>query len=301
MDASLAPATRDAYQRTQEQLALLLRRPEGRQFFPVSVLELADFIGFRFEAGCSASTIATAMSAIAYGHRIRGLPDPTVDFDIKQLLAGARRLRTNQDSRLALSIQEVTRLCSVMRSLPLSPIDRAAFCAIIPLAFFALLRPGEVVIGNNAAHTVRIRHMLVQPGHLSVVVPSSKTSTNPFKVELVARPDIPICPVRAMHENMAIRGPGGDDDILFIDGHRRPLTCRNLTSALRQAGRIAGFEESRLSGHCLRISGASHGAALGMSELQLGQAGRWSSAALRRYVRRPISLLQVTPHGHGRH
>ncbi|KAF0301676.1 hypothetical protein FJT64_026050 [Amphibalanus amphitrite] len=46
--------------------------------------------------------------------------------------------------------------------------------------------------------------------------------------------------------------------------------------------RMAGLDAARLSGHCLRIGGASHGAAVGMTELQLGQAGRWSSQALRR-------------------
>ena len=45
---------------------------------------------------------------------------------------------------------------------------------------------------------------------------------------------------------------------------------------------------------CLRIGGTSHGASVGMSELQLCQAGRWSSRAVRRYVRQPTSVLQAT-------
>ena len=291
--ASLAPATQTAYQRIHEQLACFLRA-NGSSLFPVSVGDLVDFIAFRFESGCSAATLATAMSAIAYGHRLRGLPDPTVDFYVKQLLAGARRLRSSRDRRLALNIQEITRLIMAVRSMPLSPVDRAAFGAIIPLAFFALLRPGEVVISGTAEHTMRVRHVQLQPGLLTVIIPSSKTSVQPFPIQLLARPDISICPVRAMHEYMAIRGPGYPDDPFFINGRRRPLTNRDLTSVLRQAGRLAGLEETRLSGHCLRISGASHGAASGLSELQLGQAGRWSSSAVRRYVRQPVSLLHLT-------
>ena len=293
--ASLAPSTQDTYRRIQEQLAVFLGRPAGRSLFPVSVGELVDFIGFRFEAGCNASTLATAMSAIAYGHRLHGLPDPTADFYIKQLLAGARRLRATSDKRLALDLHDIVRICRGLRALPLSPIDRAAFGAIIPLAFFAMLRPGEVVVSNTARHTIRYRHVQVQPTCLTVVIPSSKTSAAPFTVTLLARSDIPVCPVTAVREYLALRGPGHGDDVFFVNGRRHPLTCGALTSVLRRAGRLAGLDAARLSGHCLRISGASHGASMGLSDLQLGQAGRWTSNALKRYVRRPISLLGITP------
>ena len=51
---------------------------------------------------CSSSTFATIVSANAYGHRIRRLPDPTADFHVEQLLVVARRLRAGQDQRTAL-------------------------------------------------------------------------------------------------------------------------------------------------------------------------------------------------------
>ena len=113
-------------------------------------------------------------------------------------------------------------------------------------------------------------------------------------MRLAARPDIPTCPVAALRSYLEVRGPGKPDDVLFVNGRRRPLTCKDLTHALNHSARLAGFDASRVSGHCLRISGASHGAALGMSELQLGQSGRWSSPALWRYLRGPVSLLELT-------
>ena len=225
----------------QAQLASFLSRAADQSLLPVSTQELLDFLGFRYEAGCGSSTLASAVSAIAYDHRVRGLPDPTADFRVKQLLGGARRLRAGLDDRVALSVEDVTRICIALRSLYSSPVDRTAFGAIIPLAFFLMLRPGEVVAGAALDHTLRIKHVRLNQQRLTVTIPSSKTSTAPFTTTLVARPDIVACPVAAMREYLAVRGAGAPDDIMFIDGRRRPITCQGLTAALRRAGRASAW------------------------------------------------------------
>lgn len=294
MEAALAPSTHSAYARIQDQLATFLRRPSRAGLFPVSVEEVVEFLGSRFDSGCSAATLATAASAIAYGHKTAGYTDPTAVFQVKQLLAGARRLRPSRDERLALSLEELVKLCNALHSLNILPMEKAAFRAIFTLSFFAMLRPGEVVMGSNAAHTMRLRHVDLKTGVLKVTIPSSKTSVLPFVVELKARPDLSVCPVGAMRDYLSIRGSSHQDQAIFINGSHRPLTCKDLTAKLRKAGSIIGLDDTRLAGHCLRISGASHAATVGMSELQLGQVGRWSSQAMKRYLRRPISLLQVT-------
>ena len=264
--------------------------------FPVSVSETADFLGARFEEGCGSSTLASIASAIAFGHRMRGLPDPTVGFRIRTLLAGSRRLHPSRDQRLALTVADLQRLCTALSNLSLDPIARAAYRTAFSLAFFAMLRPSEVAIGANSCHTIRFSGVRLNLDRLDITVPSSKTSVGPAHIQLLARPDIPVCPVAAMRDYLSIRSSNTFHDALFIDGQQRSLTARALTRTLKDAGRIVGLDPSRLFGHCLRIGGASHGAAIGLSELQLAQAGRWSSLmAMRRYIRRPVSLLHVTP------
>ena len=66
------------------------------------------------------------------------------------------------------------------------------------LAFFAMLRPGEVLMGDQPKHTIRLRHVVLRRDRLSLNLPSSKTSNTPFHTELVAWPDLPYCPVRAV-------------------------------------------------------------------------------------------------------
>ena len=226
--------------------------------------------------------LASHCSAIAYGHRIRGLPDPTADFRVRKILAGARRLRPSWDSRTALTVPELDRISQAVGHIGLPRVDVAAYRAVFALAFFAMLRPGEVMLGGEPRHTIRMRHVVLQPDRLSLTLPSSKTSSSPFHTELVARPDLISCPVGAVREYLRLRPAGERDDYFFVSHRARPLRTRSLAHIMRQAGRAAGLDSSRLTGHCFRIGGATYGAQAGMSDLQLREAGRWSSSAVRR-------------------
>ena len=295
MAASLAPPTIRSYQAAWTELSEFVRRPVLAGLFPVGVAELAEFLGSRYDNGLAAATLSSFTSAISFGHKIRGLTDPTADFRIRQLLAGARRLRPSRDRRVAFTLLELGRLCTALQHVNLSPIERSAFRAIFPLAFFALLRPGEIVRSGQQDHFLRLGSVRMQHGQLHLTVPSSKTSTTPVTIQLEARPDLYECPVAAVCSYLEIRGTGHQHDALFVGNGRRPITNRQLNHTLRQAGSLAGLDVTRLSGHCFRIGGASHAASIGMTELQISVAGRWSSQAMRRYLRRPVSILQATP------
>ena len=298
--AALAPATAQAYRCTWDRVRHFLGTGQDEPLFPIATATVVDFIGACFRAGSGASALASHCSAIAYGHRIRGLADPTADFRVRKLLAGARRLRPSQDSRTAVTLDELGRLCAAVSRLPLPAVEKAAFRAICPLAFFGMLRPGEVVLGGNPAHTVRVCHVRMRPDGLSLTIPSSKTSPVPFTTQLLARPDLACCPVRAVQEFLRVRPSSRHSDILFLSCSGRPITTRQLNRVVKQAGHMAGLDARRLGGHCFRIGGASYGAQLGMTELQLKEAGRWASSAVRRYLRHPVSLshLAVPPSRH---
>ena len=124
-----------------------------------------------------------------------------------------------------------------------------------------------------------------------VVIQSSKTSPRPHKLQLDARPDMELCPVSAMRAFLNVRPQGADQ--LFIDALGAAITTARLSAMLKVTARLCGLCPTGISGHCLRISGATHGALKGMSELQLAEAGRWRSRAVRRYVRGRVSVLNV--------
>ncbi|KAF0295221.1 hypothetical protein FJT64_000660 [Amphibalanus amphitrite] len=78
--AALAPATIRSYRAVWGQIRVFLTLPPTAALFPISVADTADFLASRHEQGCSASTLAAEASAISYGHKLAGAPDPTADF-----------------------------------------------------------------------------------------------------------------------------------------------------------------------------------------------------------------------------
>ena len=292
MDFAIAPSTKSAYGKVWGSVASLCEFT-GSQWFPMSVGAVLDYLAFLFEAGRSASTMYSHASAIAYGHKRRGLADPTADFRVRQVLVGAKKRRLSMDARRPLSLDELGQLCDVLYRLGLDRVERLAFRAVfLFLFFFCLLRPGELVLGASPEHTIGMSDVHLANGELTVTIPSSKTAARPDTIRLQARPSLALCPVRAMGEFVEARGaaPGP----FFVDRHGAAITSGRLSAMLKRAARAAGLGDAGVSGHCLRIGGASHGVLKGLSELQLSVAGRWRSNAVRRYVRRTTSVLSVT-------
>ena len=291
MGAALAPATKSFYARVWNQLAEK-HLPDGRLSFPMPINAVADYLATLFQRGFSPSTMFSHASAIAYGHKIRGLSDPTEDFRIRQLLNGAKKLRVATDERKALSLQDVQMFCDKLYGLGLRLSERKAFRAIFLLGFFGLLRPGELVRGGAAKHTLQLSDVTLADQRLTIRIPSSKTCQIPQRVTLEVRPDLSCCPFQAMRDFIRVRPQGGSD--LFLDAAGSAISTARLTSVLKAVAQRSGMSPTGISGHCLRIGGASHGALQGMTELQLAEAGRWRSRAVRRYVRRSISVLSAT-------
>merc|ERR1712195_27858 len=65
------------------------------------------------------------------------------------------------------------------------------------------------------------------------------------------------------------------------------LTRTRLASALRTALRGCGFDQNQFSTHSLRRGGCTSMAAAGVSRVQIGYIGRWTSDALERYLQIP--------------
>jgi len=98
-DSALAGSSQDVYERAFCQFQLWCE-DEELPALPASVLAVLGYVGFMAdELQLSASRINVMVSAIAWQHRRRRLPDPTTDTVIALALKGTRRLEATTRTR----------------------------------------------------------------------------------------------------------------------------------------------------------------------------------------------------------
>lgn len=98
------------------------------------------------------------------------------------------------------------------------------------------------------------------------------------------RTDGCICPVKAMLEFMAVRGPGPGP---FFSGEEgQGLSRRSFVAEVKRALEKEGLAAEGISGHSFRIGAATAAAEVGASEDDVKALGRWKSREYRGYIRR---------------
>jgi hypothetical protein len=162
------------------------------------------------------------------------------------------------------------------------------WCAAL-LAFFGLLRIGEYCDG-----ALSISDVSAQPYGLDIVIRRSKTSLQPVRISLAARPDA-LCPVAALRHYASffplLNIPSGPRDPLFVvrcrDGARLELMkpqhfvedIRMLIQCLFPSRDLSDF-----AGHSFRRGGTTAMLQAGVSQVIVQRHGRWRSQAFQRYL-----------------
>ena len=163
------------------------------------------------------------------------------------------------------------------------------------LGFFGFLRAGEFTTNSSFDPSIHLTvgdvqaDSLVDPTCFKVHIKCSKT--DPFRVGCdiyVGRGNSLVCPVLALGNFLALRGPSPGPLFCYADG--RPLTRQQLSSTVQAILHSAGY-----SGYSFRIGAATTAAARGIPDHLIKTLGRWSSDAYQLYIRTPVgSLTQVS-------
>ena len=227
------------------------------------------------------------------GHRVRQ------EWGIEYVIHKGRLLH---ETLVALKRKHASTAASIAKT-PITLADLVAFygtldrryfehartwCAAL-LAFFGLLRIGEYCDG-----ALLISDVSLQPYGLDIVIRRSKTSTQPQRISLAARPDA-LCPVTALRDYFAffpdLHIPSGPSDPVFVvrihAGTRLELMkpqqfiedTRALIRCLFPSRDVNGY-----AGHSFRRGGTTAMLQAGVSQVIVQRHGRWVSDAFKRYL-----------------
>jgi len=212
------------------------------------------------------ASLSLWLSAVAWQHRGAGMPDPTRDGRLRELLKGYRKNHTETPG----AKEDLTRK-DVLRMLKVIHDKRDA--AMIALAFGACLRRSELV-------GLDVKDIHWTESELRVTVRWSETG-KPLKKRLPLESALPVASLlhewlRELHRSS---GPLFPRRLRNGEFGVTPLSAGRWVVAFKRYARMAGIDPVGVGGHSLRRGFAHEALAAGVSVRALQLAGGWADPA----------------------
>ena len=257
---------------------------------PVSGSHVAVFVTYLHSEGYAPTSIISYVSAVGYLHRLLGLQDPTSGTLVQKLLAGAAKVHVPKPPRLPITILILHRMLVDIDSIIHVKYHRLLLKAMFTVAFFGLMRIGEVTMSKNKQIPLKLSQVVFSPDKVTISISLFKhnKSNKPVEVYLERQEDSVVCPVFNLANYVLLRGYAVGPLFAFPD--LSPVPRQFFSKNLKLLITFAGLDFSRYLGHSFRIGGASYYAELGYTDAQLRLMGRWGSNAFIKYIRHVRAL-----------
>lgn len=289
LEASIAQNTHAVYNRALQVFEHFRKLYNLQGCWPVPVQQVVWFISYCFEQKMSAATIATYLSGLSFKHKIKSWLDPTNFFVVKKCMEGYRRLCKTEDCRAPITYNILINICNTLPIVCTTKYESLLFKAAFCLAYFGLLRVGELVYTTyrQTDQALNFNDIHLSKDLTSVIVCIRKSKTNqvgrPVFLKLPSEAGPDICPVQALSAFVHIRPP--QQGLLFVHADSRPLTRYQFNAVLAKVIKHLGLPVSQFKSHSFRIGRATSLAMLGVSDDVIKHVGRWSSSAFIKYIR----------------
>jgi integrase len=268
--AAHAPATRRAYAAALRDWDRWSTR-HARQYLPALEHDVAEYLAALAGTGISVSSLMQRVAALAYAHRLAGLPSPTDAPAVRAVVSGARRVLGSRPDRKAPAT--VDALSDMLAQVPGDTLPGRRDRALLLLGFAGAFRRSELVAIDREHCTETDQGVLV-------FVPRSKSDQEGQGREVAILRGTRLCPVQALHEWLLasdiVEGPVFRPiSSTGVLGPRR-LTGGTVARLVKRYAEAAGLDPEIYSGHSLRAGFATaaldRGASLDAVARQLGHA-----------------------------
>lgn len=278
--ASLSEGTKSVYTKTMDNLRVFSEKNfPGVVWFPTSANILVLFIVSLLDAGQAPTTVLSALSAIAYFHKLYSLPDPTCHFIVKKIVLGASKLRPQCDLRAPITSAILLSLSNALLYVCDSSYERTMFNAMFSFMFHAFLRIGEVTesVNNLLLSQVKIKNSSIYVKFLKF------KHYNGRPITIIVISSVTNCPVKAMSDYLSIRGsnPGP----LFVFPCHKSIPGSFFTKRFNSCLARCSLDPTMYKPHSFRIGAATNAFSNGATTESIQQMGRWKSQAFKKYIR----------------
>ena len=268
--SSLEPSTLKSYQSVWtnfRKFSHTILKCEVR--LPVQESIIGRYVTHLYAIGLKPRTIQSHLSALAFVHKIRNLPDPTQSFFIAKLMAGISKQNPSCDGRLPITMNLLRRMLPAVRACSPTPNDAQMYVSMCLFAYYACLRVGEITITNTKSlNILKIHQLSVKRKSVTVHFERfkhSKGRTHTLEIQMVADPAS--CPVHQLRLYLAKRG--SHQGPIFCNLDYTAVTRHQFLKILHTSLQFIGVIPKHFNTHSFRIGRCTDLVKAGHSESQI--------------------------------
>jgi len=247
---------------------------------PASPSTVLDYLVHLVNAGRGGSAGAV-LAAVKSEHLDSGFTDPTQQRNVRLAAEGASRIAAEKRGwPKERAPFPVAALLDHIASPSFSSVSGFRDAALVSVGLRLMLRPGELI-------KLRLEDVKLEQDGAKIRLGRTKADQKAERRPLLVEPsESPACPVKLLTSLVQKRKAQGAAaaDPLFVGAAGKRLTSSAVTSIVRRMAEAHGLDPGSVSGHSLRIGGASAAADGGLSMTQIMAAGGWKSGAVQRYL-----------------
>ena len=282
--------TQDTYKRGLEAFEQFRLQYGLPLCWPPVVDHIINFVAFLSSKKLSHSTAKCYLAGISNMLNLHNLPNPVQSFIVQKMMVGYKREKPSSDIRSPITLPLLVKILGVLPHVTFSTYENDLFSGAFTLAFFALLRVGELAVtkGNSWEKIVQVDDVSLKPNTILVRIRCSKTDqyAKGSIVEIPYSMDSSVL-FKALTSYIARRpksqGP------FFCHENGKSITAYQFSAILHKALKFLEIDTKTFKTHSFRIGAATFLYMKGCSEDDIKSNGRWVSNAYQSYIR-PYSI-----------
>lgn len=253
------------------------------QPWPAEIRQLEEYMAWLIHSGRPGS-IKGAWTSIMYFQSMQGRDKLQKSVTVKKLERAAEKALAERGHKPRDAFLSDMAKDYCVRTDENPSRERIMGAAILVVGMRGLLRAGEIM-------NLKFRHIQSRSDRYVQIdlVKRKNRVRGAAKIFIEASGNV-TCPVRRLNEWLRVREREAScnlDDLVFSTHMKKgtQLSYAIIKNLVVKAAADAGYVDLNLSGHSLRIGGATEALIGGMTELQIRVMGDWKSDAYMRYLR----------------
>lgn len=197
----------------------------------------------------------------------------------------------SRDSRCPITLPTFINILNALPHVCANTFEEKMFALAFSLAYFAILRVGEITQTNRSQNNaLTIHNTLFSSNSIKLILAKTKTDQNGAgTTSIITLSDDNHLLFNNLHSYLNARPIYPGQLLCHSDGS--PLTYYQFNKVLKRALAFLNIDTSVFKSHSLRICAATHMYLQGIPENIIKSKGRWRSDAFKSYIR-PQSVYQ---------